>query len=46
MRVLIAEDDAETAAYIVDGLKQGGHWRIMCRTDATPCSSPRQTLTT
>jgi two-component system, OmpR family, response regulator len=25
MRVLIAEDDAETAAYIVDGLKQGGH---------------------
>jgi two-component system OmpR family response regulator len=25
MRVLIVEDDAETAAYIVDGLKQGGH---------------------
>ena len=25
MRVLVVEDDAETAAYIVDGLKQGGH---------------------
>ena len=25
MRVLVVEDDAETAAYIVEGLKQGGH---------------------
>jgi two-component system OmpR family response regulator len=25
MRVLIVEDDAETAAYVVEGLKQGGH---------------------
>jgi two-component system OmpR family response regulator len=25
MRVLIVEDDAETAAYVVAGLKQGGH---------------------
>ena len=25
MRVLVVEDDAETAAYIIEGLKQGGH---------------------
>ena len=25
MRVLVVEDDAETAAYIVEGLRQGGH---------------------
>ena len=25
MRVLVVEDDNDTAAYIVDGLRQGGH---------------------
>ena len=30
MRVLVIEDDTETAAYVVEGLKTGGHSADQC----------------
>ena len=45
MKILLIEDDADTAAYVADGLREHGHVVDHAPTAATACPSPPTSAT-